>query len=322
MPISRKDSVINLCQQMGELMQDKHKLLEDLEKKFGDFHTLANLTLSNDLSLFTFLLEDSTLKETYKSRFFTCLNSTLIFNKEAFLTFLNTHILDKSYTTYSNKIGLSNKNRELIQSNTEVVLNFPFKDCILKGGQIKDKDKSEEIFFNEILASDEIDVLYAPKALQNFEFIGEHSALSDFSGSASEASLRSMSNTPHSPSSHNPKNSSQSLECENLESANLTQDLTIADSFSKGDLKLAPSADSYQNKESEISPNQVKMKPILKNSNQSINQSVGRSVLESQTPTSHSKHCEKSLHKATRESLSYCHSEGFMPEESLKESLV
>lgn len=164
---------------MGELMQDKHKLLEDLEKKFGDFHTLANLTLSNDLSLLTFLLEDSTLKETYKSRFFTCLNSTLIFNKEAFLTFLNTHILDKSYTTYSNKIGLSNKNRELIQSNTEVVLNFPFKDCILKGGQVKDKDKSEEIFFNEILASDEIDVLFAPKALQNFEFIGEHSALSD-----------------------------------------------------------------------------------------------------------------------------------------------
>uniref|UniRef100_UPI0013152CBF hypothetical protein n=1 Tax=Helicobacter marmotae TaxID=152490 RepID=UPI0013152CBF len=30
----------------------------------------------------------------------------------------------------------------------------------------------------------------------------------------------------------------------------------------------------------------------------------------------------KSLHKATRESLSYCHSEGFMPEESLNESLV
>ena len=51
------------------------------------------------------------------------------------------------------------------------MLNFPYKDCILKGAQSKDEDKSNEIFFNEILGSDEIDVLFKPKALQNFELI-------------------------------------------------------------------------------------------------------------------------------------------------------
>ncbi len=51
------------------------------------------------------------------------------------------------------------------------MLNFPYKDCILKGAQSKDEDKSDEIFFNEILGSDEIDVLFKPKVLQNFELI-------------------------------------------------------------------------------------------------------------------------------------------------------
>lgn len=61
------------------------------------------------------------------------------------------------------------------------MLNFPYKDCVLKGGQSKDEDKSKEIFFNEILAHDEIDVLFAPKALHNFQFIGEYSALGNHS---------------------------------------------------------------------------------------------------------------------------------------------
>ena len=51
------------------------------------------------------------------------------------------------------------------------MLNFPYKDCILKGAQSKDEVKSDEIFFNEILGSDEIDVLFKPKVLQNFELI-------------------------------------------------------------------------------------------------------------------------------------------------------
>ena len=46
-------------------------------------------------------------------------------------------------------------------------LVFPFKDCILEGGQSREEDKREEIFFNETLAQDEITQLLEYKVLTN-----------------------------------------------------------------------------------------------------------------------------------------------------------
>lgn len=46
---------------------------------------------------------------------------------------------------------------------------WPFKDCVLEGGMTKDDEKRKEIFFNEILAQDEIDKLFAPKVLTNWK---------------------------------------------------------------------------------------------------------------------------------------------------------
>ncbi|EAK5708368.1 site-specific DNA-methyltransferase, partial [Campylobacter jejuni] len=88
--------------------------------------------------------------------------------------------LSGSFTSYANKIGLANKTKSLLKTNNEVVLNFAFKDGIIKGGQSKDEQKTQEIFFNEILAYDEIDVLFDKKALQNFELIGEIKNLQEY----------------------------------------------------------------------------------------------------------------------------------------------
>ncbi|WP_169310291.1 site-specific DNA-methyltransferase [Flexistipes sinusarabici] len=44
---------------------------------------------------------------------------------------------------------------------------WPFKDCILEGGQSREEQKREEIFFNETLAQDEITQLLEPKVLTN-----------------------------------------------------------------------------------------------------------------------------------------------------------
>lgn len=44
---------------------------------------------------------------------------------------------------------------------------WPFKDCVLEGGQSKEEEKREEIFFNEVLAQDEITQLLEPKVLTN-----------------------------------------------------------------------------------------------------------------------------------------------------------
>jgi len=74
-----------------------------------------------------------------------------------------------SYTRYTNKIGLSTNNRYLDEV-TDVVLDFPYKDSILKAGMTKDdasKGDAEESFLNEIVAREEIDVLLDEKIFKN-----------------------------------------------------------------------------------------------------------------------------------------------------------
>jgi len=56
-------------------------------------------------------------------------------------------------------------------------LVWPYKDCVLEGGQEKPDEKRNEVFHNEILAPDEIDRLLEPKVFTNFKRIdkdGEH----------------------------------------------------------------------------------------------------------------------------------------------------
>ncbi len=59
------------------------------------------------------------------------------------------HLKD-SYTKYGNKVGLTIDGQYLKQRN-EVALVWPYKDCVLEGGQSREEDKRDEIFFNELL---------------------------------------------------------------------------------------------------------------------------------------------------------------------------
>jgi len=109
------------------------------------------------------LLENDELKD----KFFVNIKNALVFNQNLFIQFLEQkNYLNDSYTQYKNKVGLTIDDRFLKQRN-EVALVWPFKDCILEGGQSRDEDKREEIFFNEILAQDEITQLLEPKTLTN-----------------------------------------------------------------------------------------------------------------------------------------------------------
>ncbi|EGA9335888.1 TPA: site-specific DNA-methyltransferase, partial [Campylobacter jejuni] len=158
----------------------KDKLLQDLEEHFETLGQVRNLAQNYDERLFNYLLEESKYKEEFKNRFFIFNKKVLIFKINEFLTFLDLKNLSGSFTSYANKIGLANKTKSLLKTNNEVVLNFAFKDGIIKGGQSKDEQKTQEIFFNEILAHDEIDVLFDKKALQNFELIGEIKNLQEY----------------------------------------------------------------------------------------------------------------------------------------------
>ena len=66
---------------------------------------------------------------------------------------------------------------DYLSEKKEVVLSWPYKDCVLEGGMTKEDQKRDEIFWNEILAPDEISRLLDPKVFTNAKRIdknGEH----------------------------------------------------------------------------------------------------------------------------------------------------
>ena len=128
-------------------------------------NVVVEAALKLDPELLTILLND----ETAKRYFFTEVNEIAVFDKLKFQKFVsNKQFLPDSYTAFKNKIGLTANNEYLTEAN-EVVLDFPYKDCVLEGGQTKEDQKRQEIFWNETLAPDEIDRLFEPKVLTNWK---------------------------------------------------------------------------------------------------------------------------------------------------------
>ncbi len=116
-----------------------------------------------DEELLALLIDEPELK----AEFFKEIHQHWVFDQNRFVQFLEQkNFLNDSYTSFKNKIGLTIDGKYLKQRN-EVALVWPFKDCVLEGGQSREEDKREEIFFNEILAQDEITQLLEPKVLTN-----------------------------------------------------------------------------------------------------------------------------------------------------------
>jgi len=134
---------------------------------------VINKAQNFDPELIELLLNNPELKK----KFFVAIKGILVFNQNLFIQFLEQkNYLNESYTQYKNKVGLTIGGKYLKQRN-EVALVWPFKDCILEGGQSREEQKREEIFFNEMLAQDEITQLLEPKVLTNakvYDKNGEH----------------------------------------------------------------------------------------------------------------------------------------------------
>ena len=128
---------------------------------------LAELARQYNPELLNVLLGNEKIAQ----QFFTKLqDGVLVFKKDVFLQFLNNkEFLPDSFTAYKTKIGLGTADGNYLSENKEVVLNFPYKDCVIEGGQTKDDTKRQEIFFNEILAPAEINRLLDDKVLSNFK---------------------------------------------------------------------------------------------------------------------------------------------------------
>ena len=101
-----------------------------------------------------------------KRRFFRNVDGIEVFDKAGFAwTINNRQFLPDSYTRFKNKIGLAEEGDILLSSSDLVCLVFPYKACVLEGGQTKEDQKRSEFFYNELLAPDEIDRLLDPTAL-------------------------------------------------------------------------------------------------------------------------------------------------------------
>lgn len=146
--------VVEVLKTNSKYISDDGKLLKAIV--YSDVMTM-------DKELLCLLLSNAKIKE----RFFKDVNGTLIFDKQGFAWFIESkEFLPDSYTRYTNKIGLTNGG-DFISKSNDVVLDFPYKDCVLEGGQDKEDQKRKEIFYNETIASDEISKMLAPKVFTN-----------------------------------------------------------------------------------------------------------------------------------------------------------
>ena len=168
--IERKPKVMK--QELERLLLQKEEFLVEgaLNK-----NKLAELARQYDSMLLNLLMSEPTISNHF---FSTLEEGIMIFKKDTFLQFLNNkEFLPDSFTAYKTKIGLATSDNRYLSENNEVVLNFPYKDCVLEGGQTKDDAKRQEIFFNETLAPSEINRLLDDKVLTNFKRFdkdGEH----------------------------------------------------------------------------------------------------------------------------------------------------
>jgi len=165
---------------MENLLNNLKTLLQKDERLVSEGELLKNkiieLALKLDKELIKLLLSDKKMKEV----FFVDIEGTLIFDKDKFIRFVsNKDFLPDSFTAFKQKIGLVDEySRYFSQiSDREVVLAWPYKDCILEGGMTKEDQKRDEIFWNETLAPDEVSRLLDPKVFTNTKRIdrnGEH----------------------------------------------------------------------------------------------------------------------------------------------------
>ena len=118
-----------------------------------------------DHDLIKLLLKDKEIK----AKFFDEVEGHWVFNHSTFINYItDKNFLANSYTRFRNKIGL-NIGGKFLRERGEVSLVWPYKDCILEGGQTKEEEKRKEIFFNETLAQDEINRMFDPKVLTNWK---------------------------------------------------------------------------------------------------------------------------------------------------------
>ncbi len=163
-----------LCMAETVLLKEIKQVLSKFPE-YWDSDTLLKSRVSEDLrdykpELITDLLSNEKIKEQFE----VIISGTSIFKIEEFIQLLTyKDFWADSYTKYSNKIGLT-ANGKYLDYNSDVVLDFPFKDCFLEGGMTKEEVGKQEVYYNKVIARDEVDTLLSPKVLTNTKKYTKH----------------------------------------------------------------------------------------------------------------------------------------------------
>lgn len=155
---------------MQNLFKDLESLLQQEQSFISDGAILKNAVVEAALNLDSRLLELLMQSDTIKSHFFTEVSGVLVFDKVKFQDFVsNKAFLPDSYTAFKNRIGLTDGRRDYLSQSRDVVLAWPYKDCVLEGGMTKEDRGRNEVFWNTTLAPDDITRLFEPKVLTGWE---------------------------------------------------------------------------------------------------------------------------------------------------------
>ncbi|WP_169737246.1 site-specific DNA-methyltransferase, partial [Ureaplasma canigenitalium] len=139
---------MDLKQSLLDLVKGNEKYYSTEQNKLllGNIFVAVN---NHDPDFFKLLFHNELMKRT----FFSKVDDFWIFNDQKFIDFINLKdFMPDSFTSFKNKIGLVDNKGEFLSEKSEVVLSFPYKDCLLVGSQDKDDQKSTEVLLNETLA--------------------------------------------------------------------------------------------------------------------------------------------------------------------------
>ncbi len=153
----------NLNQKLIALLKTDRRFVDDAEELIPA--AVRNHAWQLDHGLIALLMTDKEIAE----KFFDDINGRYVFNYNTFITYISDkNFFGDSYTRFRNRIGLTIDDK-FLRERGEVALAWPYKDCVLEGGQTHEEEKRQELFFNEILADDEINRLLDAKVLTNWK---------------------------------------------------------------------------------------------------------------------------------------------------------
>lgn len=131
---------------------------------------LMELAMKMDRQLLKLLLSD----ETARADFFVDADGIMVFDKIKFSRVIDSvDFVPDSYTSFGIDIKLVDEYKNSVRNSADVVLEFPYKDCVLEMDATDDKDVRNEVFLNETIMRSEIDELEKPKALANARLYDE-----------------------------------------------------------------------------------------------------------------------------------------------------